>query len=242
MKIKYKTAFTLAETLIALGVIGVVAVLTLPTLIQKQQEKITVQKLKASYSIIQQAFTLAMAENGTPDMWDITGNQSTADTHIQLANKFVPHLKIIKNCIGKDDQYTKQNCNAVGKTYRLNYYSSIVLSNGTSVTFRVLRPTCDNNYFINNLCGFIYIDTNGLKGPNKYGYDSFTFFLTKDKIVPLGIKGGSPTFKRNCDITASNPNTDFGATQACTAWVLYNENQDYLHCSGLDWDIKTKCK
>ena len=44
-------AFTLAEVLITLGIIGIVAAMTLPAIIQKQQDKITVTKLKKMYSV-----------------------------------------------------------------------------------------------------------------------------------------------------------------------------------------------
>ena len=50
-----KSAFTLAEVLITLGIIGVVAAMTITTLLAKYQEKQTVTKLKQTYSILSQA-------------------------------------------------------------------------------------------------------------------------------------------------------------------------------------------
>ena len=47
-----KKGFTLAEVLITLGIIGVVAALTLPSLIQNYKEKATVTAVKESYSIL----------------------------------------------------------------------------------------------------------------------------------------------------------------------------------------------
>lgn len=69
MKIKH-FAFTLAEVLITLGIIGVVAAMTMPTLIANHQKKETVTKLKAFNSIMGQAFQMAKAENGDWDTWD----------------------------------------------------------------------------------------------------------------------------------------------------------------------------
>ena len=70
--VKQKVAFTLAEVLITLGIIGVVAALTLPSLIQKQHEKETVAKVKKAYSILSQAYLSANTEFGSFDQWGIT--------------------------------------------------------------------------------------------------------------------------------------------------------------------------
>ena len=48
-----KKAFTLAEVLITLGVIGVVSAITMPTLIQNQQEKVLINQLKVANSMDQ---------------------------------------------------------------------------------------------------------------------------------------------------------------------------------------------
>ena len=56
---KRKRAFTLAEVLITLGIIGVVAALTIPTLISNYQKKVTVAKLKYAYSVLIGAFKMA---------------------------------------------------------------------------------------------------------------------------------------------------------------------------------------
>ena len=57
---KKKIAFTLAEVLITLGIIGVVAAMTIPTLIADYQEKVTVTKFKWVYSTLANAFTMAL--------------------------------------------------------------------------------------------------------------------------------------------------------------------------------------
>jgi len=65
-----KVGFTLAEVLITLGIIGVVAAMTIPTLMQKYYEKQTVAKLKETYSILSQALKSASQEEGLPEEWD----------------------------------------------------------------------------------------------------------------------------------------------------------------------------
>ena len=51
-----RAAFTLAEVLITLGIIGVVAALTLPTVISNYKKQVTVPKLQKAYSTINNAF------------------------------------------------------------------------------------------------------------------------------------------------------------------------------------------
>ena len=66
---RVKAGFTLAEVLITLGIIGVVATMTIPNLIQNQQEKATIAKLNRIYSILSQSYLKAVDEYGTPSGW-----------------------------------------------------------------------------------------------------------------------------------------------------------------------------
>uniref|UniRef100_UPI004029BEED type II secretion system protein n=1 Tax=Candidatus Scatousia sp. TaxID=3085663 RepID=UPI004029BEED len=66
----HKKAFTLAEVLITLGIIGIVAAMTLPTVVNKYQERVTVTKVKKFYSLINQALLFAIKDNGYVDEWD----------------------------------------------------------------------------------------------------------------------------------------------------------------------------
>lgn len=65
-----RAGFTLAEVLITLGIIGVVAALTMPSLIENHRKKEVVTKLKAFNSIMGQAFQMSKEENGDWDTWD----------------------------------------------------------------------------------------------------------------------------------------------------------------------------
>ncbi len=65
-----KQAFTLAEVLITLGIIGVVAAMTIPILMTAYRKKQTVTRLKRAYSIVQQSIRLSEDENGEVESWD----------------------------------------------------------------------------------------------------------------------------------------------------------------------------
>ena len=156
------------------------------------------------------------------------------------------------------DSEAKKVCgqeDKVGKLYiqnaiRINTIKrngrSLILSDGTTLAFRVYTGRCNFQYgAIKNVCGNITVDVNGSKYPNQVGEDQFEIFFTKEKLVPAGIKGAIYTFERACNRTIKSPypSYDGGVNMyACTAWVLYNENQDYLHCDDLSWDGKHFCK
>lgn len=97
-----KTAFTLAEVLITLGIIGIVAAMTIPTLIQKNFEKQTVTKLRETQSILAQTLRMAEEEYGDPTGWGIKNDEASA---IKIANYLKPFFKIATDCGTKDTKY-----------------------------------------------------------------------------------------------------------------------------------------
>uniref|UniRef100_UPI00402818C9 prepilin-type N-terminal cleavage/methylation domain-containing protein n=1 Tax=Candidatus Scatousia sp. TaxID=3085663 RepID=UPI00402818C9 len=68
--VRGKSAFTLAEVLITLGIIGIVAAMTMPTLIGKYKKKELANRAKVAYSILSQAIKLSEVENGEVKYWD----------------------------------------------------------------------------------------------------------------------------------------------------------------------------
>ena len=65
-----KRAFTLAEVLITLGIIGVVAAITIPTVVAKYQKEETVVKLKKTYSVVNHAILQSIVENDDYSNWE----------------------------------------------------------------------------------------------------------------------------------------------------------------------------
>ena len=72
-----KCAFTLAEVLITLGIIGVVAAITLPVIIQNHQKHVVENRLKSFYSIINQAVRMSEIDNGPAAEWIDESNRKT---------------------------------------------------------------------------------------------------------------------------------------------------------------------
>ena len=242
-------AFTLAEVLITLGIIGIIAAMTLPTLIQRKQEKVTVTRLKKAYSILSQTYDRMVYELGSePRDWGM-GGMYEEETHIILANKFLPYLNVIQNCIGKDKDFVTKHCIDNVKYADPKNYASVRLIDGMTLIFRNWTSTCNYNFgnekHLQNVCGSLIVDINGPGSPNLNGNDIFVFYLTNYGIYPVGTQFDTAIpFNKYCD-----KDTEWGKIvgsfnngAGCTAWVLYNENQEYLRCSDLDWNGKKKCR
>ena len=104
MKLKFGNAFTLAEVLITLGIIGVVAALTMPSLIQNHKKHVVETRLKKFYSVMNQAVLMAKNDYGDFENWDYWTTdkkdedgkyilQQDAMRH-SIEKYFMPYMKI----------------------------------------------------------------------------------------------------------------------------------------------------
>mgnify|MGYP002711982602 CR=1 FL=1 len=171
MKIFKNKAFTLAEVLITLGIIGVVAAMTIPTLITYTQKKETIAKLQRAISVINQASKLSFDENGDPE--DAFGMGAKA----YFNQYWEPYLKILKYC----NTYSDCNYSEITpfKYSNGSKDTTVVVSNSSRVTFQ----TMDGFLYIIFTAGGsengdvainqIYVDINGGTKPNVYGKDVF---------------------------------------------------------------------
>ena len=192
-----KSAFTLAEVLITIGIIGVVASLTLPSVINKYQEKVTVTKVKKAYSTMNNALFSAISENGEVDTWDYpyynAGTENVSNTEV-FASKILPYLRILKDC-----GISQRNCmldvnyklsdgsNWNGYTYnRYRLYYKVILNDGSYLVIRFEYPKCNGSGdgVVGDKCGWFLIDVNGDKKPNKFGQDVFLFIIRKNGLTP----------------------------------------------------------
>lgn len=244
-----KKAFTLAEVLITLGIIGVVAAMTMPSLIQKHNEKVIVNQLKKVYSTLSQANLLAFNAEGEGAL---SSKMEAAPDALGAAKVmleyFKPHMNIVKTCIDASEKgcfppnvmYKRLNGSNYGildnsRVRRVNAR----LADGTSIAFYTWGTNGCHYTFgdFNDVCGSLYVDVNGDKNPNIQGIDYYAFMVTERGIIPLGTHGNTAELvKEDCldRKTAQGWN--------CAAWVLATENLDYLHCDDLDLNTKTKCK
>lgn len=220
-----KKAFTLAEVLITLGIIGVVAAMVIPVLIQNSQKAQYVTSLQKTYTTLSQAFAKYAADNGCVGDMACTGLFSdTIANNITKWDDFVTnYLKMSKNC----SAMTTPDCFA--PSYKLVNYNGtinpnatttsgryqIILNDGTSVSFSSQADNCANTpAFGGGLCTqLIMVDVNGYKGPNILGRDLFSnIALTKNKGI-LGWNGSTAYADATCagwvGCKWSNPSADY---------------------------------
>lgn len=213
--------FTLSEILITLGVIGIVAAMTIPNLLQKNFERQAITKLRETQSIIAQAIRMSEEEYGDVSGWQLTG----ADTHSAeiIANNLKPFLKIATDCGVNDEKYacvTKNSYKQLRGQNHGTYYDrtdcyKIALLNGSSIWWR--GPKESSRYIT------FWIDVNGKTLPNMYGKDLFVFVYEtgSNSIKPLGSSQSDDYWETSCNKTG----TGFG----CAYYVLQNNNMNYLH-------------
>ena len=227
MKKESKIAFTLAEVLITLGIIGVVAAMTIPSLIQSYKEKATVTAVKQSYSIFAQALKMVTIDN--PDLSALTDSSLSAKENSQIMfNEISKHIKKVKSCdVDKkcmgNTYYLNLNNEKVSNWGTYNNLVTGVLANGTSFWILSLPASISGE---ETYAGQIGIDINGNKRPNKFGVDFFWFTFNKDGELFAGRGQGSGGTYWNCELSPSNSNWSNG--YGCSEWIITHGNMDYL--------------
>lgn len=196
-------AFTLAEVLITLGIIGIVAALTMPALIADYKKKEDVAKLKKAYTIINQAFKLSEVDNGSSEHWASAYDIGA----IEYYEKYWEHY-----FQGPSLCQTYKECGfSSSRPWKLlngNVAPTVVDMSGTSNS-RVFFYTSDGILFgIFSTHGdmtspnlSVFVDINGAKKPNINGKDLFIFTRVAGKgIYPLGYNHTIESINQNCSL------------------------------------------
>ena len=202
-----------------MGIIGIVSALTLPNLNSSTGEKEKVAKLKKIYQNLDDAYGRATSVYGPIDEWFVNDSTDVAQV-TRFGDRLTEFMKVSKTTINSGGY--KTFILADGQSVHVSY----VTSNGTS----------SNSYPGLNWYGTIDIDIDGPnKGKNIDGHDQFKFSITNQGILPEDTStqlGDKPAKKY-----------DNGDGYYATAWVIMNENMDYLKCfDDLNWNTKTSCK
>lgn len=214
---KEKNAFTMAEILTVIGIIGVVAAILIPPITNNVQEYSWKQAWKKNYSAIAQAYELVKLDEGgdLSQYFDATQNSSATPLFLEMGN----YLSTVASCpsVGgnlKVCGYNKILDNSTYKTLSGGYiagdnlfYVQYVLKDGANIYSRSWRrPEA-----------LIWVDVNGYgKKPNTLGKDLFGVVLTKDKIVPMGAKGTGVEGTCNSSSFTCPVQGGFHAAQSCS--------------------------
>lgn len=189
---KRALGFTLAEVLITLGIIGVVAALTIPSINQKISLNKNITSLKKTYSVLQQATLKVIAEHESPEYWTIADNDQ--DLVDDIYNYYKPHFNIMRECQnapgcwGYPTKYL--NGNVYWSNHVAGYYQySFTLVDGVNVLLDIYDAGNSRSFGANvdYPCPVFWVDVNADKLPNQIGKDIFAFIITKKGLQPAGI-------------------------------------------------------
>ena len=202
-----KKAFTLAETLITLGIIGIVAALTLPTIITKYQKKETAKRLQQAYNLLQQTANLAQVEYGDMETWDCFEKGSMSAE--QFANKYIiPFFK-------------DTNINRYGSWIIAGYKRPPKQMNGADTSAAQYYFQTSQGYIYSTFAYdssdrrifLVYIDINGTKGKNisgrdifvaTYGYSSKKDYFYKLHMYNFSQSDRDTILRESCNKTGGN--------------------------------------
>ena len=234
MSIKRLFGFTLAEVLITLGIIGVVAAITIPNLIQNQQKRKMESILKEDYSILQQVVKFTEYDDVS---LDLAIPDSTVGMKLWFETFMQPHLKYGAIC------YDKAGCwQNKGRVKTLTNSRALADSGGVGIgagviTIRLLNgsnlcldgwtlPSQLKDIFGVNVSSSslsMYIDVNGDSLPNVVGKDIFIFVWTPDEgLVPAGNNVSKAEVDANCSTSWTGNNAGYYCMKKVkdNGWVI----------------------
>lgn len=220
-------AFTLAEVLLVVAIIGITAAIALPNLSQNVDEDKYIMLTKTTYNELDTAFARMLTNKSIAEIIDDAGATTSAAGTKAIVDELSKYVKMGTNC---GNEITK--CHNSSKKY-VEYDGSSIedktfgksLSNAAAFTLPsgavvvVYDPSNINQGFN------VYFDVDGVKGPSKKGVDIFDV-----KIYEEGLRTIT-----NADSGSIKP--DYQALD----WVLSIGNMDYLHCNDLNWSTKHQC-
>lgn len=206
-----KKGFTLSEVLITLGILGVVAALTIPTLSSSAKKAHVGPRLAKAASMFEQATTALLNEQNIDK---ISEGYSTAASYSKALSKY---LKI------SQFDYTSASSNYSdddGTGIKLTTQNPWISKDGS--IYRVDTQLASSS---KNIYGTVFVDINGNQEPNKPGIDVFAFSLKEDgTLIPVGAhrwngKDDAPRWQNNCS-NGTKPKDNYRYT--CTASIFEN--------------------
>lgn len=211
--------FSLAEVLITLGIIGVVAAITMPSLIMKINNKGYTERLIKAYSTLQNATNKIIEEEGLPSNWGwsnySTDTDNSANEHI--IDLYKNNLKVVYYCKGswgdnkcmsiesiKYKGLDKQTATSIYSRTDIFGDYQFVLSDSTIIGVR-FRNNAGAVFWDAPSALIFTVDVNGKKKPNVVGRDVFYFYLdnSRGKVFPFISDENSNKYANTCEVGKS---------------------------------------
>lgn len=184
-----KKAFTLAEVLIALVIIGVIAAITIPTIVADSQKQEKISRLKKVQTTLGGLILRSNVDNGPMNTWPMGGE--IGDVREDYWNVyFRPYFSDVRLCSNSFDcgykydlsfsKWQDVSWQVITGTTRLLF----ILSDGTVIFYPISTTDKNGNP---SYVEKVYVDINGPKEPNTYCKDVFPFKrdYQKNSIVPM---------------------------------------------------------
>lgn len=217
------SGFTLAEVLITLGIIGVVASLTIPIIMNNSEKQTIISKVKEAYSILSQATTEVNNDCGGSIEGCVTSttaaNDNDDNARKEITNEYKKKLSLSKDCTDNSlgcvpnvrykTLYPTATWNNVQADTRYDY-ARFILANGMSVAIRYHGRSLPSYYIT------IEVDINGLANPNQHGKDYFFFSYN------INTRTLTPNNNADC-VSAVSPNYGVG----CSLRVIQEDAINY---------------
>lgn len=210
LKNNFKFAFTLAEVLITLGVIGVVAAMTIPVLVQNYQRHEYVTRLKKAYTTLNTGFQQIIINagcEGEKDALECTGLFGSENSDYTLENQ--TYRKNLANAIERtfkltETKFCSEDDVSFDCTRTWKYLKGSLSTSSTWLKNKLIFKTADGYMFTINTklkctsnpynispkytkdCAAIIVDTNGSRKPNQLGRDTFEIALSQSGyLIPI---------------------------------------------------------
>lgn len=221
----------MAEVLVTLGIIGVVAAMTMPTLITKQRNKAFESQFKVAHSLVSQA-----VERLVEDKFDISNyycGSSRADAKNNMfIQDFSQYFHVVKSDYTNRTQiltnlgYNKPSFSQSAPGW--NNFNADSHNNGAIILKNGMMIASSGCWWKFEYVDFV-VDTNGIKGPNKFGYDVFYFQIGGDnKLYPssgnfyLG-SNNDEQMKKCCNFQQANTcSISIDTGTSCSLYAVQN--------------------
>lgn len=199
--------FTLAEVIIVMGVIGVVAAITIPNLVAEYQKTQYVSALKKAYAEINLVLKQMATDAGCPSDLTCTGffstlsNANVTIATAKLGKSMVTYMKVINDCgaslpatwtygcFSTSINHNIDGSSSDNSTTDINSNYNFITTDGMTFSVYNFLNDCED-FVISQACGMLYVDINGFKPPNYMGRDVFKFFITNENGPHLYPYGG----------------------------------------------------
>ena len=205
---KKELAFTFAEVLITLMIIGVISAMTIPVLKKHTTQEEYISRVKKAYSSIAQATKLIETQHGEIKRWGkLTGSvgedEESAPNGVTKAFEYYSErLNIVQSCTNGTAGCWTQTKQLKGSSYgnaNNAKKSSIAFQTADGMYWNIFGQTDTNEYGVTKAATdslVIFVDTNGEKKPNTLGLDVFVFVVNPERgVLPAGSDNNSTNCK-----------------------------------------------